>query len=126
MTFEGQEFVLERLFRGSVINYRTFFMEQSAITNMRFATNSTMLQLPYVTMQKILKRNYHLEKSFSTYRIKLLKLGKAVPLDFIIELPRNVQAVLTEKAKQRMLRHNQDLISNNLNQRKREYRKVGL
>jgi CRP-like cAMP-binding protein len=24
---EGQEFILERLFRGSVINYRTFFME---------------------------------------------------------------------------------------------------
>lgn len=23
--FEGKEFVLERLFRGSVINYRTFF-----------------------------------------------------------------------------------------------------
>ena len=26
--FENKEFVLERLFRGSIINYRTFFMEE--------------------------------------------------------------------------------------------------
>ena len=40
--FEGQEFVLERLFRGSILNYRTFFMEEGAAIQLKFSKASIM------------------------------------------------------------------------------------
>ena len=43
--FEGKEFVIERLFRGSIINYRTFFMEENGICNLRFAADSILKAL---------------------------------------------------------------------------------
>lgn len=36
----GHEFVLEKLFRGSIINYRTFFMEDDGKVFYRFGRNT--------------------------------------------------------------------------------------
>jgi hypothetical protein len=41
-TFEGYEFVIDRLFRGSVINYRTFFMEEGAAVTLKFGKASVL------------------------------------------------------------------------------------
>ena len=43
--FEGKEFVVERLFRGSIVNYRTFFMEDRGVCGLRFATASVVKAL---------------------------------------------------------------------------------
>jgi len=43
--FEGSEFVIERLFKGSIVNYRTFFMEEKGVVNLRFAMPSVLKAL---------------------------------------------------------------------------------
>jgi len=51
--FEGKEFVIERLFRGSIINYRTFFMEEHGQVYLRFSTQSIMKELSYEKMEQV-------------------------------------------------------------------------
>lgn len=42
---EGNEFVIERLYRGSIINYRTFFMDNMMYVYIRCAKNTILLDL---------------------------------------------------------------------------------
>ena len=43
--FEEREFVIERLFKGSIINYRAFFMEEKGAVNLRFGVASVLKAL---------------------------------------------------------------------------------
>lgn len=45
------EFVLEKLFRGSIINYRTFFMEEDGKVFYRFGRNSICYVLSIDTFE---------------------------------------------------------------------------
>jgi signal-transduction protein with cAMP-binding, CBS, and nucleotidyltransferase domain len=67
--FEGLDFVIERLFRGSVLNYRTFFMEEGAAVQLRFGKASIMQELPYTEMQKLLKKYPEFNKVFMQFRL---------------------------------------------------------
>lgn len=46
-TENNHEFVLEKLFRGSIINYRTFFMEDDGKVFYRFGRNSICFVMTY-------------------------------------------------------------------------------
>lgn len=46
-TENGHEFVLEKLFRGSIINYRTFFLEEDGKVFYKFARNSILSKIEY-------------------------------------------------------------------------------
>lgn len=43
--FEGNEFVIERLYKGTIINQRSFLMEDIIYVNIRAIQNSRLLQL---------------------------------------------------------------------------------
>ena len=43
--FEGNEFLIDRLYEGSVINYRTFLMDDIMSVNIRAVENVNMLEL---------------------------------------------------------------------------------
>jgi len=62
--FEGKEIVIERLYRGSIINYRTFFMEEHGTVYMRFAAQSVMQELPYSVMEQLNAKYESLSKIF--------------------------------------------------------------
>lgn len=51
--FEEHEFVIEKLYKGSVINYRTFFMEEDGQVYFKFSKNSIVLELDYREMNNI-------------------------------------------------------------------------
>ena len=51
--FEEREFVIERLFKGSIINYRTFFMEEKGAVNLRFGVASVLKALSKEKMDAI-------------------------------------------------------------------------
>lgn len=51
--FEGKEFVIERLFKGSIVNYRTFFMNEFGSVNMRFAAPSVLKVLSNEKMNQL-------------------------------------------------------------------------
>ena len=63
-TFEGHEFVIDRLFRGSVINYRTFFMEEGAAVTLKFGKASVLQVLPYEVLKRINEKHSDLNKTF--------------------------------------------------------------
>jgi hypothetical protein len=91
---------------------------------MRFAMPSVMQELTYPTMEKIIKKHPTLNKSFSTYRMKIIT-GKGIPLDYIINLPMKILNRITENSKQRLIRHRAGDITAALKAKKGEYRKSG-
>jgi len=101
--FESKEFVIERLFRGSIINYRTFFMEENGIVNLRFAAPSVLKALHKDRMEEICKKYPKMGKTFNQYKLKIIKEQKAVPLDYVMALPSKITKKIRKNAKKRML-----------------------
>jgi CRP-like cAMP-binding protein len=85
--FEDQIFVLERLWRGSVMNFRTFFQEYESQVNSRCMTKTILLELSYEKMVGLTKSHETMEKSFLKFEKDILKEKKSYPLDYILNLP---------------------------------------
>ena len=84
------EFVLEKLFRGSIINYRTFFMEDNGKVFYRFGRNSICFVLSIDTLNTILPRHEALAKKFRQFKVKTMSEIKPYPLDYIMNLPKHL------------------------------------
>jgi len=69
---QNHEFVLEKLFRGSIINYRTFFMEEDGKVFYKFGRNSICFELPISTMMDVLPRHKELRKKFMSFKQKTI------------------------------------------------------
>jgi len=61
----GKEFILEKLFRGSIVNYRTFFMEDIGKVFYRFARKSILSMIDHQKLVTISERHPVLKKQFS-------------------------------------------------------------
>ena len=53
--FEGNEFLIEKLHKGTIINYRTFLMEDRMFVNMRCKTNCTILEHTFEDFKDLLE-----------------------------------------------------------------------
>ena len=63
--FEGNEFVIERVYKGGIINSRSFLMEDMNYCNIRAEQNTRLLQLSLQIVDQM-KENYSdFEKSIS-------------------------------------------------------------
>ncbi|CAI2377400.1 unnamed protein product [Moneuplotes crassus] len=102
--FEGNNFVLERLWKGSVINYRTFWVkndifltpmsqrktsaqEYKSQVSIRCMTKSILLELKYNEMMTLVKSNEELEKKFLKFQKQFFLEKKSYPLDYVMNLP---------------------------------------
>jgi CRP-like cAMP-binding protein len=58
--FEGNEFVIERLYRGSVLNFRAFFMDDLMYVYVRCAKATTVLEFENNTIEftKVLRADF--------------------------------------------------------------------
>ena len=81
--FEGNEFLIEKLYPGSVINFRAFFMEDLNYVNMRAVKFTRILELTHDIMEKIKTENQTFNKKVTLYQNKILKIGTKYPLDYI-------------------------------------------
>ena len=106
--FEKKEFVIERLFKGSIINYRTFFMEERGSVSLRFAVHSVLKVLSYEKMEQLNKKHPSLSKIFDKYRLKIVKDAKAIPLDYIMALPKKINDQLIKDTRKKLLTDKQD------------------
>jgi len=96
--------VLERLFRGSIINYRTFFMEEHGICGLRFAAPSILKALHKDRMNQICnKYPKTLGKTFNQYKFKISKEAKAIPLDYVMVLPSRITDKIKQTTRKKML-----------------------
>lgn len=88
ITLEGHEFILEKLHRGSVINFRAFFMQDTMYVNIRCQRYTKLLVLDQAKMNEI--QNKYEGVSFSnkilSYQNKILKKEQKFPLDYIMSI----------------------------------------
>jgi CRP-like cAMP-binding protein len=95
---EGKEFILERLYRGSVIDYITFFQnDYHGDVFMRCATKVTVKVLSLAAMKRLCEEYPVLRKTFDTFQILIAKQDKYEPLNYIVVLPPQVKAKLAKK-----------------------------
>ena len=88
-TESGDDFVLEKLFPGSVINYRTFFLESDAMVYFRFGRDSYCRELPFSTLKDLLNKHSELKREFNMYKQKtMLQSQTGIPLDYIMVMPK--------------------------------------
>ena len=106
--FEKKEFVIERLFKGSIVNYRTFFMEERGSVNLRFAAPSVLKVLSKEKMNVITERHPHLGTVFNKYKLKIVKDSKAIPLDYVMALPKKITDQLIKDTRKKLLSGRQD------------------
>lgn len=89
---EGEhEFMLEKLFRGSIINYRTFFMEDDGKVYYRFGRNSICSILSYDTMEELIQRHTVLRQKFLKFKKETIINDKPFPLDYIMNMPKHLR-----------------------------------
>ena len=104
----SKEVVLERLFKGSVINYKTVFTETTCQVNMRFATEGVVKMLPLDQdapngcIRSICKKHKRLNKIVQKFELKVSKMTPA-PLDYILALPKKVSRKLIERTREKLL-----------------------
>ena len=89
--FEGKEFVIERLFKGSIVNYRTFFMQESGSVSLRFSAPSVLKVLTKERMNQIAVKHKSLDLIFNKYKLKIIKDSKTIPLDYVMALPKKIR-----------------------------------
>ena len=109
----GNDIVLERLFRGSVINYKNLFTKEKSQVSMRFATEGVVTSLSMPRLKRIRTNNKLLNKRISKFELKVSKIPSA-PLDYILVLPKKVYSRLLEKTREKMLFGKQDQLMESL------------
>ena len=121
--FENKEFVIERLFKGSIINYRTFFMEEQGFVSLRFAAPSVLKVLSDKKMTQIAERHPSLNTIFSKYKLKIIRNQKALPLDYVMALPKKITDQLIKDTRKKLLSERQDQFQQRLFEIKENYRR---
>ena len=102
--FEGHPFVIENLHRGSIINYRNWFIDEHNMVSARFQNQGILLEMSINTFNKVAANHkVDLEEKFLRYQSKIAKENKQYALDYIMMLPnqyrsKNMSRVRQEKA----------------------------
>ena len=80
---EGQNFVIERLGRGAVINHRSFFIKDDADTDFVCRTSVSTFMLTSEKMNEIKSKKIDLEQAKKVVKGELLEPHDPVALDYI-------------------------------------------
>jgi len=122
ITVGGKETVIERLFRGSVINYKNAFLNAKSQVTLRFATEAVIKTLNLKNLNNIQTKNSQLNKAIQRFQLKITRLPIA-PLDYILALPKKVYTTLIDRTREKMLFGKQDLLMDSLQEKKDYYKK---
>lgn len=123
-TDDEHEFVLEKLFRGSIINYRTFFMPDDGKVFYRFGRNSICQSLHYDVFSKICDKHSKLEIKFKKFRRQTITEDKPFPLDYIMNLPKHLRNNKLDQAVQNRAWRLENTLKNVVVRRLTEIRKI--
>jgi CRP-like cAMP-binding protein len=85
--FEGNEFVIERLTTGAIINSRNFFMEDLIYVNMRCQTQVTFQQFTRDKFQYICDEHDRFMEHTQKYTMKVMQRNRQFYLDYIVSKP---------------------------------------
>lgn len=83
-SLDGNEFVIENLYPGSVLNHRVIFTDDYMIVNVRAACYTNVLSLSESDLDKIEARHPKLHKKLGFYKNALFRDNKIFPLDYVL------------------------------------------
>lgn len=87
-SFENHTFVIERLYRGSILNFRNFYLGDTTMCYYKFVKNSIIQTITLDKLSKVCSKHKKLEDQFLQYHKKNLFEKRQFPLDFVINLPK--------------------------------------
>ena len=88
--FENNEFVIERLHKGSAINHRAFFMKDQSYVGFRCLSDAKLLQLSDSKMKELIEKyeDRPFGRDLLIYQNKILKQERKFPCDYVMRLPK--------------------------------------
>jgi CRP-like cAMP-binding protein len=95
----GVEFVIERLYRGSVINHRSFITEDKIDVNARCQMPVTLFYITWDKMKQIKDSSPVLSRKIDSVELKLINKDNPIALDYIIS--RDQTVVRNDRARSR-------------------------
>ena len=85
-------------------------MEEYGVANLRFATASVLKSLQKDTMETICaKYPKMLGKTFSQYKLKIIKEQKSIPLDYVMVLPKKITRKIKKSTRNKLAKGNKYL-----------------
>ena len=85
---KGDEFVIERLYRGSVINHNSFLMNDGIDTDAKCKETVSLFYININTIKKMRQKHYVLDEALTAQEVQLLNPNAREPaLDYIIKDP---------------------------------------
>jgi signal-transduction protein with cAMP-binding, CBS, and nucleotidyltransferase domain len=89
---EGNEFLIEKLYSGSVLNYRSFILEDVMQVNVRCANEvvTNTLELNNKLFDDLMFQDDSFKKDILLYHTIMLKKQKNYPLDYIQHKPKHM------------------------------------
>ena len=99
----GKPIVLERLFRGSVINFKTIFRDAQSQVTMTFAVESVIKKLSIGAIKYLRDKNSKIDRIINKFEMKMARIPIIDPLDYILVLPKKVYTIMIERTREKML-----------------------
>ena len=99
----GKPIVLERLFRGSVINFKTIFRAAQSQVTMTFAVESVIKKLSTDAIKYLRDKNSKIDRIINKFEMKMARIPIIDPLDYILVLPKKVYTIMIERTREKML-----------------------
>lgn len=86
---EGEPFIIEKLYRGSIINHRSFLLEDDNDTDGKCGSTVSVFYLEYRDLDAIRQRNAELDTEIKKIENKMLGAENPIALDYIIRHPKD-------------------------------------
>ena len=87
--FEGNEFILDKLYSGSILNAKTFIIEDKMRVSVRSSssTSSYVLKLGLKLLDDLMFSDENVKNSIKQFYNYILSKEKSYPLDYIAATP---------------------------------------
>ena len=82
--FEGNEFLIETLNEGSVLNYRVLFTDEQMYVNVRCKCGTHLLELSLDKLKEIRAGDKNFDKKLMLFENQLLRKSFKIPLDYMM------------------------------------------
>lgn len=83
---KGEEFVIEKLYRGSIVNHNSFLMNDGIDTDAKCKTAVSFYYIDVTTIARLRAKHYELDESLTAKEMQLVNPNAKEPaLDYIIK-----------------------------------------
>jgi CRP-like cAMP-binding protein len=82
--FEGNRFVLANLKKGAMLNYRSIFLDDEMLVNVRSVVPTWVQVMDEKAIEKLMTEDEDLQRKIGIFQNALYRKGTSFPLDIIL------------------------------------------